>query len=56
MLHIVFDVLKRAHRHVQKLSMLKAVLSKPQRKAFRNRKTLRDKLVYSKCKLTDDTE
>ena len=55
-LHIVSDVLKRAHRHVQKSPMLKAVLPKPPRVAFRNPKTLRDKLVRSKLKLTDDAE
>ena len=36
--------------------MLKAVLPKPPRVAFRNPKTLRDKLVCSKLKLTDDAE
>ena len=36
--------------------MLKAVLPKPPRIAFHNPKTLRDKLVHSKLKLTDDTE
>ena len=55
-LHIVFDVLKRAHRHVQKSPMLKVVLSKPQSVAFRNPKTLRDKLVRSKLKISDDAE
>ena len=55
-LNIVFDVLKRAHRHVQKSPVLQAVLPKPPRIAFRNPKTLRDKLVRSKLKLTDDAE
>ena len=32
------------------------MLPKPSRIAFRNPKTLRDKLVRSKLKLTDDTE
>ena len=36
--------------------MLKAVLPKPPRLAFRNQKTLRYKLVHSKLKLTDDAE
>ena len=54
-LNIVFDVLKRAHRHVQKSPVLKAVLHKPPRISFRNPKT-RDKLVCSKLKLTDDAE
>ena len=36
--------------------MLKTVLPKPPLVAFINTKTLRDKLVRSKLKLTDDTE
>ena len=36
--------------------MLTAVLPKPPRIAFRNPKTLHDKLVCSKLKLTDDAE
>ena len=55
-LHIVFDVLKKAHRHAQNSPMLKAVLPKLLRVAFRNPKTLRDKLVRSKLKSTDYTE
>ena len=38
-LHIVLDVLKKVHRHVQKLLLAKTALSKPQRVAFRNSKT-----------------
>ena len=38
-LHIVFDVLKRAHHHVQKSLMLKVALPKPPRVAFCNPKT-----------------
>ena len=49
-LNVVFNVLKRAHRHAQKSPVLKAVLPKPSRKAFC------DKLVRSKLNLTDDTE
>ena len=52
----IVDVLKRAHRHVQKSPVLKVVLPKPPRIAFHNPKTLRDKLVRSKLKLTDDAE
>ena len=55
-LNTVFDVLKKAHWHVQKSHVLKAVLPKPPRIAFRNPKALRDKLVRSKLKLTDDAE
>ena len=36
--------------------MLTAVLPKPPRITFRNPKTLRDQLVHSKLKLTDDAE
>ena len=36
--------------------MIKTVLPKPPSVAFRNPKTLRDKLVRSKLKLTDDAE
>ena len=52
----IVDVLKRAHRHVQKSPVLKVVLPKPPRIAFHNPKTLRDKLVRSKLKLTDDVD
>ena len=55
-LNIAFDVLKRAHRQEQKSTVLKAVLPKPPRITFRNLKTLSDKLVRSKLKLTDDAE
>ena len=48
-LNIAFDVLKRVHRHVQKSPVLKAVLPKPLRIAFHNRKTC-DKSVRSKLK------
>ena len=49
-LNIVFDVLKRAHCHAQKSPVLKTVLTKPPRIAFR------DKLVRSKLNLTDNVE
>ena len=55
-LNIVFDVLKKAHWYVQKSPVLKAVLPKPPRVAFCNPKTLCDKLVHSKLKLTDNAE
>ena len=55
-LNIVFGVLKRAHRHVQKSPVLKVVLLNPPSIAFRNPKTLRDKLVRSKLKFTDDAK
>ena len=44
-LHVVFDILKSAHRHIEKSPLLKPVLPKPLRVAFRNPKSLRDKLV-----------
>ena len=55
-LNIVFDVLKRAHWPVQNSPVLKALLPKPPRIAFRNPKTLLDKLFRSNLKLTDDAE
>ena len=44
-LHVVFDILKSAHRHIEKSPSLKPVLPKPLRVAFRNPKSLRDKLL-----------
>ena len=55
-LSIVFDVLKRAHWRVQKSPLLKAVFPKPPRISFINLKTLLDKLVHSKLKLSDDAK
>ena len=55
-LNIVFDVLKRVHQYVQKSPVLKAVLCKPPHIAFCNPKTLCDKLVSSKLKLTENAE
>ena len=53
---MVFHVLIRARQHAQKSPILKAVLPKPARVSLRNLKPLRDKLLRSKLKLTDDTE
>ena len=55
-LNIVFNVLKSAHRFIEKSPTLKAVLPKPPRVAFRNPKTLRDKLVISKIRENDEEE
>ena len=55
-LHIVFDVLIRAHEYAQKSPILKAVLPKPPHVSLRKPKPLRGKLLRSKLKLTDDTE
>ena len=49
-LHVIFDILKSAHRHIEKSPLLKSVLPKPPRVAFCNPKFLRDKLVRSKLK------
>ena len=46
----VHDILKTVQRHVEKSVKLKQVLPTPPRLAFRNPKTLRDKLVRSKLK------
>ena len=52
----MFNVLKSAHRFIEKSPTLKAVLPKPPRVAFRNPKTLRDKLVRSKIRENDEEE
>ena len=49
-LHVIFDISKSAHRHIEKLSLLKLVLPKPPRVAFHNPKSLREKLIGSKLK------
>ena len=53
-LNIVFNVLKSAHHFLEKSPVLKAVLPKPPHVAFRNPKTLRDKLVRSKIRENDE--
>ena len=53
-LNIVFNVLKAAHRFIEKSPALKAVLPKPPRAAFCNPKILRDKLVRSKIRPNDE--
>ena len=52
----MFNVLKSANCFIEKLQALKAVLPKPPRVAFRNPKTLRDKLVRSKIRQNDEEE
>ena len=44
------EILKRSHRHTKSSIRLSTVLPKPPRLAFRNPKTLKDKLVRSKLK------
>ena len=41
-LHVIFDILKSAHSHIEKYPLLKSVLPKPPRVAFHNPKSLRD--------------
>ena len=55
-LHVICDILKSAHRHIEKLPLLKSVLPKPPRVAFHNPKFLRDKLIRSKLKSGDEKE
>ena len=55
-LHVIFDILKSAHRHIAKSPLLKSVLPKPPRVVFRNRKSLCDKLVRSQLKSEDEKE
>ena len=52
-LYIIFDILKSAHRIIENSPTLKTILPKPPRVAFRNPKTLRDKL---RSKLRPDCE
>ena len=49
-MHVIFHILKSARHQIEKLPLLKSVLPKPLRVAFRNPKSLRDKLVRSKLK------
>ena len=44
----VYEILQKAHRHVLKSPRLNSVLPSPPRVAFRNSKTLKDKLVRAK--------
>ena len=53
-LYVIFDILKSAHLHIEKLLLLKSVLPQPPRFAFCNPKSLRNKLVWSK--LTSEVE
>ena len=55
-LHVIFDILKSPHRHIEKLLLLKSVLPKPPPVTFCNPKSLRDKLVWSKLKSEDKKE
>ena len=55
-LHVIFYILLSAHRHIEKSSLLKSVLPKPPRVAFRNPKSLRDKLVRPELKSEDEKE
>ena len=52
----MFNVLKSAHRFIEKSPSLKAVLPKQPHVAFRNPKTLHDKLVRSKIRENDEGE
>ena len=52
----MFNVLKSAHRFIEKSLALKAVLPKPPHVAFPNSKTLRHKLVRPKIRQNDEEE
>ena len=52
----MFSVSKSAYRFIENSPALKAVLPKPPRVAFRNPKTLRDKLVRCKIRENDEGE
>ena len=55
-LKVVRDILRKAHRHVAKSVKLSKVLTSPPRVAFRNAKTLKDRLVRSKLKTKPNKE
>ena len=55
-LHVIFDILKSAHGHFEKSPLLKSVLPKLSRVAFRNPKSLHYKLIWSKPKSEDEKE
>ena len=55
-LHVIFDILKSAYHHIAKSSLLKSVLPKPPRVAFRDPKSFHDKLVRSKLKSENEKE
>ena len=55
-LHVIFDILKSAHGHIEKSPLLKSVLPKLSRVAFRNPKSLHYKLIWSKLKSEDEKE
>ena len=55
-LHVIFDILKSAHGHFEKSPLLKSVLPKLSRVAFRNPKSLHYKLIWSKLKSEDEKE
>ena len=52
----MFNVLKSNHSFSEKSTALKPVLPRPPRVAFRDRKTLREKLVRSKIRENDEEE
>ena len=52
----MFNVLKSAHRFIEKSPSLKALLPKQPHVAFHNPKTLHDKLVRSKIRENDEGE
>ena len=52
----IHNILSRAQRHVNKSIKLSQVLTSPPRVAFRNAKTLKDRLVRSKLKSCNEIE
>ena len=53
-LNCVHAILRKAHRHVLKSNRLLRVLPSPPRVAFRNAKSLKDRLVRSELKPESD--
>ena len=53
-LNCVYEILRKAHRHVLKSSILSKVWTSPPRVVFYHAKSLKDSLVRSKLKLESD--
>ena len=50
-LNLLYEILRRAHKHVLKPPRLQSALPSPSRVAFRNPKPIRDKLARFKLKV-----
>ena len=55
-MNCIHEILRNAQRHVYKSARLAKVLKSPPRVAFRNAKTLKDRLVRSKLRNESEVE